>query len=462
MAEMRPSFSGHAPALVDGSVIVDVRPRFPGNRPAPDVAASSDGDARLRCDGIFSAGPAPGDLRRQRGACSTRARNAISRQTRRSRIVAPDPGARSHLESDHIHAYEICLSEFRRVVTGAADELPYAHGGPALRGVLRVAPEDFFVDEDLGFEPDGTGEHAFVRIEKRNANTEWVARELAQFAAVAPQAVGYAGMKDRRALTRQTFSVHLPGRPDPDWSALQNAEYRVIDASRNSRKLKTGALRGNAFRIVLRDVTGSREQFEEQIAAVAQRGVPNYFGEQRFGRRGDNVENARRMFHGVRVQRHERGLLLSAARSFLFNEVLAERVRQGTWNAALAGDVWMLAGSQSIFGPEPMTTDLAARLSTGDIGPTGPMFGAGTLRTRDEALRIEQAVADMHADLLRGLIANELRQERRALVLRPTGLSSTWLSERDLEIAFDLRKGSYATVILREICMSDITDERPG
>jgi tRNA pseudouridine13 synthase len=344
-------------------------------------------------------------------------------------------------------------------MTGEAGELPYAHGGPSLRGVLRVAPEDFFVDEDLGFEPDGTGEHAFVRVEKRNANTEWVARELAQFAGVAPHAVGYAGMKDRRALTRQTFSVHLPGRPDPDWAALQNAEYRVIEASRNSRKLKTGALRGNGFRIVLRDVAGDRRRFEEQIAAVAHLGVPNYFGEQRFGRSGDNVENARRMFQGRRVQRHERGLLLSAARSLLFNAVLAERVRQGTWNAALAGDVWMLAGSQSIFGPEPMTIELASRLSTGDIVPTGPMFGIGALRTQDEVLRIEQSVADTHADLMQGLIANDLRQERRALVLRPTGLSSAWLSDRDLEMRFSLRKGSYATVLTREICMARMSEE---
>lgn len=344
-------------------------------------------------------------------------------------------------------------------MTGEAAALPYAHGGPSLRGVLRVAPEDFFVDEDLGFEPDGIGEHAFVRVEKRNANTEWVARDLAHFAGVAPHAVGYAGMKDRRALTRQTFSVHLPGRPDPDWAALQNAEYRVIDASRNSRKLKTGALRGNGFRIVLRDVAGDRERFDEQIAAVAQLGVPNYFGEQRFGRSGDNVDNARRMFQGRRVQRHERGVLLSAARSFLFNAVLAERVRQGSWNVAVGGDVWMLAGSQSIFGPEPMTEELATRLRSGDIVPTGPMFGAGMLRTKQDALQVEQVVAEAHADLVEGLVANELRQERRALVLRPGGILSGWLSDHDLELRFSLRKGSYATVVIREMCNSTLSDE---
>jgi tRNA pseudouridine13 synthase len=344
-------------------------------------------------------------------------------------------------------------------MTGEGGALPYAHGGPSLRGVLRVAPEDFFVDEDLGFEPDGIGEHAFVRVEKRNANTEWVARDLAHFAGVAPHAVGYAGMKDRRALTRQTFSVHLPGKADPDWATLQNAEYRVIDASRNSRKLKTGALRGNGFRIVLRDVVGDREGFEQQIAAVARLGIPNYFGEQRFGRGGDNVENARRMFQGRRVQRHERGVLLSAARSFLVNAVLAERVRHGNWNGAVGGDVWMLAGSQSIFGPEPMTEELATRLRSGDIVPTGPMFGAGALRTQDAALCIEQGVADGNAELLQGLVTNDLRQERRALVLRPAGLAWSWPSDHDLELRFSLKKGSYATVLIREICAATLRGE---
>jgi len=346
--------------------------------------------------------------------------------------------------------------------TSASGDLPFAHGGPHLRGVLRVVPEDFIVDEDLGFVPDGTGEHAFVRVEKRNANTEWVARELAHFSGVAAHAVGYAGMKDRRALTRQTFSVHLPGRPDPDWAALLNPEFRVLEASRNSRKLKIGALRGNGFRIVLRNVSGDRQRFDEQIAAMARLGVPNYFGEQRFGRGGDNVESARRMFQGRRVQRHERSLLLSAARSFLFNQVLAERVRHGSWKGSVGGDVWMLAGSQSIFGPEPMTDEIAARLSCGDIMPTGPMFGSGVLRTQDAALRFEQAVADDNAELLQGLVVNDLRQERRALVLRPVGLSSGWLSERDLELRFSLRKGSYATVVTRELCTATLPEEPVG
>lgn len=334
----------------------------------------------------------------------------------------------------------------------AARDLPFAWGGPPLRGVMRATPEDFFVDEDLGFEPDGAGEHAFVRVEKRGANTEWVARQLARQAGVGPNAVSYAGMKDRHAVTRQTFSIHLPGRPDPDWSSLQHAEFRVLDCRRHSRKLKRGAHRANAFRIVLRDVAGDRAAADVCLTRIAAGGVPNYFGEQRFGHGGDNLERARALFAGKRMQRHEQGLLLSAARSHLFNCVLAERVRAGSWNQALGGDVWMLAGSHSIFGPEPQTTELTERLQSGDIDPTGPLWGAGELRSAGAVAAIERDVAARDEDLVRGLAGCGLRQERRALVMRPYDLVATWLSESALELSFSMNKGLYATVVVREIC----------
>jgi tRNA pseudouridine13 synthase len=357
-------------------------------------------------------------------------------------------------------------------------ELPFAYGGPPLRGVMRAAPEDFFVDEDLGFEPDGAGEHAFVRIEKRGANTEWVARQLARLAGVGPNAVSYAGMKDRHAVTRQTFSIHLPGRPDPDWSSLQSPEFHVLDCRRHSRKLKRGAHMANAFRIVLRDVGGDRAAAETCLERIAAGGVPNYFGEQRFGRGGDNIERARAMFSYAnpsqktahpcadspkrpRVQRHEQGLLLSAARSYLFNRLLAERVLAGNWNQALDGEVWMLAGSHSIFGPEPLTPELSARLTSGDIDPTGPLWGVGELRSTGAVAALERDAAAPVDDLVRGLVACGLRQERRALVLRPSDLVANWLKDSALELSFSLNKGLYATVLIREICATSGIEESP-
>lgn len=342
-------------------------------------------------------------------------------------------------------------------MSGAAD-LPYALGPPPLTGTLRAAPEDFIVDEDLGFAPDGAGEHAFVRVEKRGANTEWVARQLARHAGVAVNAVSFAGLKDRHALTRQTFSVHLPGKPDPDWSALRHEEFRVLGAVRHRRKLQRGTLAGNAFHIVIRGIAGDRTAADERIAAIRAGGVPNYFGEQRFGHDDGNVARARALFaagasaRALRSMRHEeRSLLLSAARSHIFNAVLADRVAANTWNRPIAGDVFMLSGSRSIFGPEPITPELAARIASGDISPTGPLWGEGDIRTRDEAAQIEHAAEQCDPDLAQGLAANGLRQERRALVLRPHELQSRWLSERDLEIRFVLGKGSYATVVVREI-----------
>jgi tRNA pseudouridine13 synthase len=330
-------------------------------------------------------------------------------------------------------------------------DLPCAHGGATLRGILRATPEDFFVDEELGFAPDAAGEHVFVRVEKRGANTDFVARELARFAGVRPDSVSYAGMKDRHAVTRQTFSIHLPGKTDPDWASLAHAEFRVLEAARHSRKLHRGALKGNRFRIVLREVEGDRDAAERIVESVRTQGVPNYFGEQRFGREASNVEKARAMFQGRRVQRHERSLFLSAARSQMFNAVLAERVEMGNWNRPLDGDVFMLAGTHSIFGPEPLTPELVARLERGDIAPTGPMWGAGDLRSRDAVAELENSVAARYPDLAAGLSVAGLRQERRSLVLRPRELELGWLQDSAAELSFYLSSGAYATVLLREI-----------
>jgi tRNA pseudouridine13 synthase len=330
-------------------------------------------------------------------------------------------------------------------------ELPFAWGGPPLRGTLRATADDFFVDEDLGFSADGAGEHVFVRVEKRGANTDRVARELAQFAGVRPDAVSYAGMKDRHALTRQTFSVHLPGKAEPDWNAVSREEFRVLEHARHSRKLKRGALNGNHFRIAVRNVQGDIDRGAQLAQAIANAGVPNYFGEQRFGRDAANVERARAMFAGRRVQRHERSLLLSAARSHLFNGVLARRVERGDWNRALDGDVWMLAGSHSIFGPEPVSAELQARCASGDIAPTGALWGEGTLRTTGAVAQIEEEVAALFADLCAGLEANGLKQERRALVLKPQRFAMRQLPDAAIEFDFYLPSGAYATVLLREI-----------
>ena len=330
--------------------------------------------------------------------------------------------------------------------------LPYAHGGPAINVALRVEAADFRVEEVLGFEPSGEGEHAFLWIEKSGANTEWVARQLAQVAGVAAVAVGFAGLKDRHAITRQMFSVQMPGRADPDWNAVAIPGVTILAATRHGRKLKRGAHRGNRFRIRLRDVDGAHEAVEAMLEAIRERGAPNYFGEQRFGRDGGNLALAEALFAGQRMPRAQRGFALSAARSELFNAVLATRVAEATWERALDGEVFMLDRSHAIFGPEPFSDDLAQRIAALDIHPTGPLWGSGELRSTGVVRELEQATIARHPSLAQGLARNGLDQERRALRLRVGGLAHAWEAEDRLMLDFHLGAGAFATTVLRELC----------
>ncbi len=329
--------------------------------------------------------------------------------------------------------------------------LPFGHGTPPARGVLRAEPEDFQVDEDIGFEPGGAGEHVLLRIRKRGANTEWVARRIAQVAQVRAAAVSFAGMKDRNAVTSQWFSVHLPGREDPDWSALNDSEIALLDATRHHRKLRRGALRGNRFELVIRQVRGDPAEIEARLRRISVAGVPGYFGAQRFGRDGGNVERARAMFDGMRVSRHERSVLLSAARSWLFNKVLAERVRRGQWDQLLDGDVAMLDGSHSVFSAASVDAVLADRCERLDIHPTGPLWGRGELASTGQTLILEQSVLADDEAIRGGLERAGLQQQRRALRHAVRDLQWQWQAQSDLRVEFFLDRGNYATSAMREL-----------
>lgn len=331
--------------------------------------------------------------------------------------------------------------------------LPLAYGAPVLRALMRSVPEDFQVDELPAFEASGEGEHLLLDIRKRGANTVAVARQLAQWAGVPEMGVSYAGQKDRHAVTTQRFSVHLPRRVAPDLALLESDEVHVLASTWHNRKLQRGVLAGNRFTLVLRGVQGERRAIGERLQAIAARGLPNWFGEQRFGRDGGNVPAALAMFAGRRVRKDQRSMFLSAARSALFNRVLAARVEQGSWDGAMDGEVWMLDGSRSVFGPEPMSEALAERLARFDIHPSGPLWGVGELRAAGAVLELEQAaLADDQALALRaGLEQAGLKQERRALRLRPALMRHAWLQDDVLELSFALPPGCYATAVLHEL-----------
>ncbi len=332
-------------------------------------------------------------------------------------------------------------------------ELPYAGGLPSASGVLRRMPEDFQVEEDLGFELTGVGEHVFLQIRKRNENTEWVARQLARLAGARPIDVGYAGLKDRQAVTTQWFSVSLPGRAEPDWTQLAGEKLQVLAIKRHNRKLRKGVLRGNRFRLTVRDLRGDRNELEARLQRIAMEGVPNYFGEQRFGNCGGNLERARDLFTGALRERnpHKRGLYLSAARALLFNEVLARRVREGIWNRPLVGDAMMLAGTHSFFVLDEVDAEIRRRCTEMDIQPSGPLWGEGELHTRGEAQRLEESTLAAFAPWRHGLERYGLTQERRSLRLEVEGLEWEFSAEDELCMSFRLTAGAYATMVMREI-----------
>jgi tRNA pseudouridine13 synthase len=329
--------------------------------------------------------------------------------------------------------------------------LPLAFGGPPARGVIRAAPEDFVVEEVTGIEPSGAGEHVWLVVRKRGANTQWVAQRLARLAGVPPVAIGYAGLKDRHALTTQCFTVHLPGRPEPDWSALADGEIEVLSATRHHRKLQRGALRGNRFRLTVRDLAGDGGALAQRLAQIGRVGVPNYFGEQRFGRDAANLAAADALLRGTRRPRQEQGLLLSAARSHLFNAVLGARVEGGSWDHVLAGDVMQLDGRSALFRADSPEEDTVARAARLEIHPTGPLPGrrGRALEAAADVARIERDALAPHRDWVEGLARLGVEADRRALRLPVRELS--WEAAPDvLRLSFFLPAGGYATMVLRE------------
>lgn len=307
---------------------------------------------------------------------------------------------------------------------------PTAYPPSGASATLKRLNEDFVVTELQPQRPCGEGEHLWLDIEKNGANTAFVAQQLAQAVGVKDVDVGYAGLKDRYAITRQWFSLYLPTGETPDLTRLQHPEFKVLGQSRHVKKLRRGDLQGNRFRLVLRDVTGDRDAIEANLQAIASRGVPNYFGAQCFGHGGGNVEQGRAMLaREIRVRNpKKKGLYLSAVRSFVFNEVLALRIGEGLWGKTLPGDVMDETGH-----------------------PTGPLWGRGRVSTTDRAQALENAVAGRHATLCEGMEHAGLAQERRPLVVRPADLSWDWPQADRLVLAFTLPAGTYATSVLNEV-----------
>jgi tRNA pseudouridine13 synthase len=336
---------------------------------------------------------------------------------------------------------------------------PTAWGDPIAAGALRSSPEDFSVDEVLGFDAAGDGPHALLRVRKRGANTEWVARELARAAGCKPFEVGFAGLKDRNAVTTQYFTVPRGKRAAEEFLGLTGEGYEVIAAARHQRKLPRGALAGNRFDIVVRGVHCDASVLAARLADVARGGVPNYFGEQRFGRDAGNLADvlraAEQIAGGGRSRsrgrgRGEAGFMLSAARSLIFNAILAERVGLRTWNRLLSGDVANLDGRGSVFPVDTLDESLESRCAALEIHPTAPLVGDDAPLSTGATRQLEVAIAERYPEALAVIAHERMGSERRALRLRVRGLEHEYAGDV-LRLRFELAAGSFATTVLREI-----------
>lgn len=320
-------------------------------------------------------------------------------------------------------------------------------------GDYRARPEDFQVAEVLDFAPEGEGEHLWLHVEKRDLTTAMTVRELARLCEVSPRDVGYSGMKDRVAVTRQWLSVQLPGREAPAGLAEALAErgVRVLSEARHPRKLKRGVHRANRFRLRLTGAALEDPALEARWARLVEQGVANYFGPQRFGPDGRNLLRARSLLaRGWRKRDDRDGMLLSAARSFLFNELLAERIREGSWDRLLLGEVANLDGTASQFTLEASDAELEARAARLDLHPSGVLWGVGGSVAEGEARALESRLAERYPSLCAGLERAGVRLGRRALRLR-LGEPQLTRGEGELWLAFSLPRGAFATAVLREL-----------
>jgi tRNA pseudouridine13 synthase len=326
-----------------------------------------------------------------------------------------------------------------------------AYGVPEVQGHIRQSASDFEVSEILGYELSGDGEHDYLWLEKQDANTPWVAGKLARHAGIRDKDVGFAGMKDRKAVTRQWFSVRRPTAAGTDWSSLDLSGVRILDKTRHERKLKRGALQSNRFRIAIRDVDAAKDAIDERLELLREKGVPNYFGRQRFGRDGNNLKMASDLFAGKRINRSKRGITLSAARSFLFNHILQRRVLDDSWDRLLPGECACLDGSNSFFVVDRLDAETRKRCEDMDIHPGGALWGSGESPCSGEILKLEQSVVEPFKDYREGL-ESHMELSRRALRLAVRDFE--WeLDARTLRLQFRLCRGGYATAVLREIAI---------
>lgn len=341
-------------------------------------------------------------------------------------------------------------------------DLPYLTADlPGTGGVLRAASDDFRVEEIPAYTPAGEGDHVFIWIEKRDLSTPQAAEHLARALGVRAQDVGWAGMKDRRAVTRQWLSLPPPCAPEAA-RALDLPGVTVLEVARHRHKLRTGHLRGNRFTLRVRDTDVDADAAASRARAILDRlgqppGSPNWFGAQRFGADGKNAELGRELLtgSGARAPRgRQKRLYVSALQSALFNDHLTRRLRDGLLARVIEGDVLQKRESGGLFVTDAPDVD-QPRLEAGEIVPTGPMFGhrmrcpgpdtAASAREAEVLAAAGLSLADFDRA---GKLGAGTRRPMTVDIGRTT---VTAAGERTIELSFALPSGAYATALLREV-----------
>jgi tRNA pseudouridine13 synthase len=335
------------------------------------------------------------------------------------------------------------------------DRWPTLLDPPTAAGTIRKEPEDFQVEEIPAYPPAGEGSHLFLLVEKKLRTTDEVIRALAKQLGLPAGQIGCAGLKDRVALTRQWLSVPAAARGRLDSFRLEGVT--ILQTGLHTNKLKTGHLKGNRFRIRITDLGAKDgEEIARRCTALREKGVPNYFGPQRFGRDGRNEIVGRDLLSGQAGRQDKRmlRLLLSAVQSGLFNDVLARRITAGIFHRALSGDVMIKAETGGRFVCEDPEVD-QPRIDAGEIHPSGPIFGPKMQAAGGEPGDMEREVLNAS-----GLTAAAFtrfpkltRGTRRSLRLMPEEIEAE-PEEDSVLLAFTLTSGGYATSVIRELITS--------
>ncbi len=319
------------------------------------------------------------------------------------------------------------------------------------RAAIKWLPDDFRVDEILGFDGDEEGPHWLFQVEKCKRNTQDVAKHLARVLGVCRSDIGYCGLKDRWALTRQWFSSPAHQARSPE--GLCGPGWRVIRSIRHRRKLRRGAHRANRFQIKLRGFVGSERSLCDRIDTLKVVGFPNYFGSQRLGGNGANLQQARQRFDGRagRPTSFAERMFLSAARSHLFNQVLSQRLARDCWSMPLERDIVMLDGSHSVFVAEASASaELDRRLAAMDVHLTGPLWGRDRSLSASAWRREAKWLANEDG-LCAGIEASGARADRRSVRATCRDLRAQFLSSHCVRLDFTLERGVYATSLMREL-----------